>query len=276
MTNEKPSNGTVTNKIIKKSQTLYNNAIKTPLSSSVSLMRKAGRSMDIARSKSVARFAAQPKPVTPAPSQPHIAPSRHPIARKVDAIRQQQQRSQAPQTLKQIKESAIADAMQKTVPAADKKGFFKRNLKFINIFSISLAVLIIVGCVVYLNMPNISVRIASAQAGIDAKFPEYHPDGYSVNGPVAYNNGEVTINFRANTGDANFKIKQTKSTWDSSAVRNKVNKDSGGEFITTEEKGLTIYTYNGNAAWVNGGILYTVDGNAPLSGDQIRRIATSL
>ena len=125
-------------------------------------------------------------------------------------------------------------------------------------------------------MPSLSVRIASIQAGISATYPEYSPNGYSLNGPVQFSDNEVVINFRANTGNTKFVIKQSKSSWDSSAVKNKVSNDSKGEFITTEEKGLTIYTYNGNASWVNGGILYAITGDAPLSGDQIRRIATSL
>jgi hypothetical protein len=57
---------------------------------------------------------------------------------------------------------------------------------------------------------------------------------------------------------------------------NYVKEKAGDNYITYNERGLTIYTYNSNAAWVNNGVLYTIDGDAPLSSDQIRRIATSL
>ena len=40
--------------------------------------------------------------------------------------------------------------------------------------------------------------------------------------------------------------------------------------------GLTIYSYGTHAAWVNAGILYTVDGNAELAPEQIQKIAASL
>jgi hypothetical protein len=127
-------------------------------------------------------------------------------------------------------------------------------------------------------MPNISVKIASAQAGIKATYPEYHPDGYNMDGSVSYADNQVTINFRANTGNSKFAIKQSKSSWDSSAVKMQINKESNNQTNETKEGGLTIYTYNdnSNAAWVNGGILYTITGDAKLSGEQIRHIATSL
>lgn len=287
MKNEKPAHASAMSPLIRKSRTLYQHAIKNPATHGVMLARKAGHNMDIARSKSIAHFA--PRPIAINTSQKpasggrklDIGPSRHPLAMRVDRMRsiaqQPATKVEPTKSLKTVKEEAIAEALQ--APAKKqppKSGFLKRHFKFINIFSISLAVFIVIGCIIYLNMPSISVRVASYQAGIGATFPKYHPDGYSLDGPVSYANDEVTINFRANTGTAKFTIKQTKSSWDSSAVKNKVNKDSKGEFITTQERGLTIYTYNGNAAWVNGGILYTITGNAPLSGDQIRRIATSL
>jgi len=268
----------ITNTIIKKSRAIYNSAVKKPATKGMMLARKAGATMDIARSRSISHFTAHTKPnSTTVKTSPNIAPTRHPLTARVDQIRAAKIAPVKPvKTMQATKNEAIARAMAQTSTPPAKPGFIKRHLKFINIFTIGLAILITAGVIVYLNMPSISVRIASAQAGIEATFPEYHPDGYSVNGPVSYADNEVTINFRANTGDTKFTIKQAKSTWDSSAVKGKVEKDSKNEFITTEEKGLTIYTYNGNAAWVNGGILYTIEGNAPLSGDQIRRIATSL
>lgn len=57
---------------------------------------------------------------------------------------------------------------------------------------------------------------------------------------------------------------------------NVVRPASGDNYIITQERGLTMYAFDGNAAWVNGGILYTIESDAALSGDQIRRIATSL
>lgn len=282
MKNDNPIKASVTHSSGQKPKNLYQNDIKKPAITNTPLTRRPGRTMDVApRSSKIQHFA--PKIfnhiVRKDNSPADIKPTRHPLALRADKKIQSlnmQPKIAPPKTMKETKEAAISEAMSKTSIAQPKKGFFKKNIKFINIFSISLAILLITGCVVYLNMPSLSVKVASMQAGINATFPEFHPDGFSVNGPVSYDNGEVTINFKSNTGDSKFTIKQAKSSWDSSAVRNKVNKDSNGEFITTEDKGLSIYTYKGNAAWVNGGILYTIVGNAPLSSDQIRRIASSL
>ena len=95
---------------------------------------------------------------------------------------------------------------------------------------------------------------------------------------MTFSDGEVIINFAANTGSTKFTITQKKSLLDSSAVLNDiVRKEVGGQYNTSQAGGLTVYTFNGgNAAWVNAGILYTIKGDAPLSGEQIRRIATSL
>lgn len=85
------------------------------------------------------------------------------------------------------------------------------------------------------------------------------------------------MKFAANGGPQNFTVSQTKSNWDSSTVLDRYIKEKAGDnYITYSERGLTIYTYDGNAAWVNGGIFYTITGDAPLSSDQIRRIATSM
>lgn len=178
-----------------------------------------------------------------------------------------------------IKTEAIQKAIENTrkQPTATKKRFLKRHPRAMSIVSATLALVMLGGYLTYLNMPALSVRVAAAQAGINAAYPNYRPDGYSLNGPVAYNQGQVTMKFAANGGPQSYTIKQTKSGWDSAAVLdNYVTPKAGSSYIPYTERGLTIYAYDGNAAWVNGGILYTVEGDAPLSSDQLRRIATSL
>jgi hypothetical protein len=265
-----------------KSQTLVRRATKKPVASVASrLARKPGRSMDIARSNKIARFAPHPvKPVEKTTSTPDIPASVHPAVNKIHKLHLAKQTAaapQAPKLSKDIKNSAIAAALAKPAVKPIKKSFYKRNSRFINIFSVS-AVIIAIGIyVTYLNMPMLSVSVAAQQAGINATYPEYRPDGYRLDGPVSYIDGQVTINFVANTGNTAFTLKQSKSSWDSPAVLdNIVRKKVGEKYITNQERGLTIYTYDGNAAWVNAGILYSIEGNAPLSSEQIRHIATSL
>ena len=120
------------------------------------------------------------------------------------------------------------------------------------------------------------MRVAATRAGISANYPNYQPDGYHFAGPITYQPGEVTIDFKSNTNDNGFAIKQKASNWDSQAVLdNYVNKQTG-TYLTYQERGLTIYSFGNRAAWVNGGLLYTIDGDAPLNSDQLLRIATSM
>ena len=265
-----------------KSQIIYKKTVQGPINQGVMLARKVGRTMDVARSKSVSHFSPKVVPShtpTQQKDRPDIGPDRHPLISKVESIRSAAKNNQATKrpvkTAQEQKNEAIAAAMQRADSGSQeptKKHFNKRPILYV----VSFIVILAIGYLVYLFMPSFSVRIASAQAGINATYPEYCPDGYRLSGPVTYSDNEVTINFHANTGNTHFSIKQSKSSWDSSAVKAKAEEDSGDKLLTTNERGLTIFTYNNNATWVNGGILYTITGDAPLSGDQIRRIATSL
>lgn len=182
-------------------------------------------------------------------------------------------------TARTIKETALANAIANTSKhnKSAKKQLLKRHPRSLSIVTASIALVMLGGYFTYLNMPSLSVRVAAAQAGVNANYPSYQPDGYSLNGVVGYSKGQVSMKFAANGGPQNFTINQTKSTWDSSAVLdNYISPRAGVSYIPYTERGLTIYTYGNNAAWVNGGVLYTIEGTAPLSSEQIRRIATSL
>ena len=129
----------------------------------------------------------------------------------------------------------------------------------------------------YHNMPAIATRMAAAQAGINASFPSYQPSGYSLTGGISQQQGSVLMKFAANAGPGTFTLTQSRSDWDSSAVlANYVLPSFGRNFATTTSRGLTIYSTHNAAAWVNGGILYTIKGNAPLSSEQVARIAASM
>ncbi len=283
-----PVSAAVIHSSVQKSQTLRRRSTKKPVPTSTipkPVPRSSGRSMDIARSKSISRFAPHPvgKALTTAtsPDVADIGPVLHPSVVKAHAKQLAKQATPlvvTPPTAQKIKEEAIATALAKPAPKQKKTSFFRRHTRLINITTGSILLLLIAGFVTYVNLPSLSVRIAAAQAGISATYPDYHPDGYSLNGPVTFSDGKVTMTFAAHTGNRKFTIVQSKSSWDSSALENQISKDSNGQFITTQQQGLTIYTYGGNAAWVNGGILYRIESSSDtvLSGDQIRQIATSM
>ena len=259
-----------------RSQTLVRRTAKKP---TVTKRPQPGRQMDIARSTKVAKFAPHPvaKPAPQKVETPNVAPKAHPVAARANARVAKPAVIAAAATPKQIKDTAIAKAIATPDTKPDKKRLKLHFSRRFSIVTAIFAILIIGAYVTYVNIPSISVGFAAAQAGIKATYPEYKPDGYRLAQPVTFSDGEVTLHFTSNSGTGEYTVVQTRSSWDSSAVLdNVVKKAAGDNYVTTQERGLTIYAYDNYATWVNGGILYTIQSNAPLSGEQIRHIATSL
>lgn len=254
-----------------RSQTLHRRATKKP---GPPKRPQPGRHMDITPSARVKRFVAHPAIPTKPKGTPDIAPKDHPMAAK--AAKSSAHTSPSVSS-KQVKEAAISAALAKPTTKPEKKERRWKWSRRSTIITACFAVLIIGAFLTYLNLPSLSVGFAASQAGINATYPEYKPDGYALKQPVTFDDGKVTLVFNSTSGAGEYTIVQSRSSWDSSAVLdNVVRKAAGDNYVTTQERGLTIYSYDGHAAWVNGGILYTITTTAPLSGEQIRHIATSL
>lgn len=211
------------------------------------------------------------------PAAPTVQPRMHPVAAK--ALAQITPAAAQPQSSRELKEALIRERLAEATPNTErpaKQSRLSRQPRLATILTSSLALLILAGYLTYINLPNISMRVAATRAGISANYPNYQPDGYHFAGPITYQPGEVNISFKSNTNDRNFMIKQKASTWDSQAVLDNYVSKKTGTYLTYQERGLTIYSFGNRAAWVNGGLLYTVEGNAPLSSDQLLRIATSM
>lgn len=293
-----PHHAGTAHKTTQKSATLRRDVLKKPVSKvQVGSARHRAEPGHVARSEQIKRFALHPQPLA------HTVP--HPrTGRKLDIA----PAKSAPSSIVAQKHALVAKASPKPAPPAlssralkehlikerlahvdtstrasttsqrrAKSRFFARQPRMANIVVASFAVMVLGGYLTYLNMPGISVRVAAAQADVAASFPDYHPDGYRFNGPVAFAPGQVSINFQANGGNAGYTVTEQKSSWDSQAVYdNIVAKTADDNYVTNSQQGLTIYTFKGEAAWVNKGILYTIEGNAPLNNEQLLRIASSL
>jgi hypothetical protein len=236
----------------------------------------------VKRSPHISKFARSPEAAVVKRVTPDIPASTHPVVAK--AVKPSAPKAHVPHHAKQatestssrdLKHAAMGEALANAASSHQETKQPKRRA--LNVAAASLGVLLITGYFTYVNMPNLSVRVAAAQAGIDATYPEYRPVGYRLNGPVAYQDGQVSMKFASNSGPVAFSLNQSRSSWDSSALLEKyVDPRSDGKYATYNDGGLTIYTYGSDAAWVNGGILYTVEGSATLSNEQVRRIATSM
>lgn len=173
-------------------------------------------------------------------------------------------------------EKLFTEALQKAEPVAKQKRSSKKRGKAIGWSSGILAAILLVGFIAYINLPNINVIFASNRAGFSAAMPGYKPSGYAFSGPVNYEAGKVTINFKSNTDDRSYAIKQEVSNWNSQSLQENFLSAQDKSFTTTQEGGRTIYMYdNGSATWVNGGIWYQVESNS-LSSDQLLSIASSI
>ena len=130
---------------------------------------------------------------------------------------------------------------------------------------------------VNMNMPDISLKVAAMQTGIDASYPNYIPRDFRISS-ITSENGKITLEFvNDNTKDA-FSLIEEKSSWDSNALLNNFVKDAyGDKYDTVREQGLTLYINENNAAWVNGGVVYKLETTSgSLTNKQIRSIAVSL
>lgn len=205
----------------------------------------------------------------------------HPMVQKAQARVQAKQSPHSNPATKPaavLKKEAIDEALQGAPQHNAHKQIkrARRTPRMLSLASMALSLLLLAGYFTYINLPNLSVRVAAAQAGVDASYPGYRPDGYRLAG-VNYEKGSVSLEFSANAGPQSYTVTQRQTSWDSTAVKENYVKDIWGDnAVPYSERGLTIYAHEGNAAWVNGGILYTITGDAPLSTSQVRSIATSL
>jgi hypothetical protein len=272
-----------------KSQTLYRAALKKPMplrqlepvpvkieadykqasQTAHPAITRFGSSMARKDAKQQAIAAATPEP----------AARIHPVVAKAVAHQAATAPVAQPQNSQELKEALIRERLAEAQPNTEhhaKAHHRFRQPRMATILTSSLALLLLAGYLTYINLPNISMRVAATRAGIAANYPNYSPDGYHFAGPITYQPGEVNITFKSNTNPRGFSIKQKASSWDSQAVLDNYVSKQTGTYLTYQERGLTIYSYGNHAAWVNGGLLYTIDGDAPLSSDQLLHIATSM
>ena len=236
----------------------------------------------------ISRFSKNSKIISPITKEQikeaeKIAPfEEHPLAKKANEELRAKKAQKQEISNQEVKEFAISQAIKKSREESKKsrgihrKSFFVRK-KFIS-FSMGFAVTIFgVGYLTYINLPDIASRITAFQSGMAVETPAYVANGYSPKG-LAYFDGK-NVNFEYKKGDSNYKVQQSQSGWDSSALlQNYVTKKWSEDYSTTYSNGLTIYSNRrGESVWVNNGKLYKIEvsGNK-ISDEEIRKIATSL
>jgi hypothetical protein len=138
------------------------------------------------------------------------------------------------------------------------------------------AVALMSGYIWLQNYPKLALQNASNQAGLTATLPSYLPSSYSLNGTDT-RPGLVTLSFKSPSATEPLKIAQHATTWDSSSLLDNFVARHTDDYSTVQSQGLTIFLFNNNqAAWVNHGIWYSIEGASRLSREQILKIAYSL
>ncbi len=181
-------------------------------------------------------------------------------------------------TAKALKEAAVDRALREMpAPKLYLRRSKGRGKRLIIAFIVSTTVMLVLAMFVRINLPNISVRVAAAQTGIEASYPNFIPRDFSLTGVYTNNNNSVVIDFKG-PDNKEFTLSEEKSPWDSTALQNNYVKSAYGKnYDTIREQGITIYISHSNAAWVNRGIFYKITATPnTLSKSQIKHIATSL
>lgn len=158
-----------------------------------------------------------------------------------------------------------------------KKTIHKKSTRLAFALFCSTAVVASLFFIAQTNMPDISVRVAAMQTGIQATYPSYIPREYRLSGVYTTQDNSVAMDFTG-PNQAKFTLTEEKLPWDSNALLNRYVKTKWGEnYDSVREQGITIYISGSNAAWVNAGIVYKINNfQGELTKKQIKNIVTSL
>ena len=224
-------------------------------------------------------------------TEEEMSVSPHPL--QVTANRRVQARKAATKTAKRLTARELKDqAIQKALASASRvesesetkqKKSSKMPMFRIGVGRVVLALAcatVAVFAIVYFvntNMPDVSLKVAAMQTGINASYPSYVPRDYSISS-ITSENKKIVLVFKNGHTNQSYTLTEETSSWDSNALlTNYIQPTYNDNYTVVKEQGLTIYVSGSNAAWVNGGVMYKITAdNDVLSNKQIRSIATSL
>lgn len=247
---------------------------------------RLARARHVAKSQHIRRFSqsrqTNPEPSTARPVLPAPATAvaykttqqpTHAVSPSIALAKAKQELTK--QNSLDVFEAALAHAVshEQLPPKHVKRRGAHRRL--VNVFAGVGAFLIIGGFIAYLNMPAITLQVASMRAGFHAQMPGYQPTGYALNGGIQSSKGKITMHF--SSGDSSYQITQQASDWNSATLLDQKTTEQGTPSQTVQSKGRIIYLYDDNTAtWVNGGVRYEISGNATLGANDLVSVATSM
>ena len=218
-----------------------------------------------------------PVPTTPKVDKKEAKKAR--LAEKRAAAAKVQAEKKAKVSDRALKSASRAAEKVKETPISTERAFHKKRRGRRVFFALVCSAATVGALVAFvkINMPDISVRVAAMQTGIEATYPTFVPRNYSLANVTSEKDGVVAMYFDGPDGSG-FSLTEERSTWDSNALLNNyVKKTYPSDYTTLREQGITIYMRGEKASWVNGGLLYKIESTGKnLTKEQIRNIATSL
>ena len=166
-----------------------------------------------------------------------LAVTAHPLQESVkEKMRMRQQDIIKPQpqqmSAKELKEQAIKKALAEAaktdnemsglgaqVASVGKKPT-KLHFGFAHVMlalSCAAAVVFAIVYFVNLNMPDISLKVAAMQSGIEASYPSYVPRNFTLSS-ITSENGKIALDFDNSAENAKFTLTEEQSHWDSNAL----------------------------------------------------------
>lgn len=210
------------------------------------------------------------------------SPSESPLSSPVTAVSKAAVSAAA--TVVSPFQQAIAHATAHQQPKLGRQAVHKRVAHRLHISprvlsggSLVLAGLLLIAFFSYQNMPNLRMRLAASRAGVHGSLPAYQPPGFHLQ-DISYKTGQVDLNYASNSDARSFKVTQIASAWNTDTLRDKLKTESVTDSpVEVPDKGKTLFIYDeSNITWVDGGVLYKVEGESKLSSDQLLRLANSL
>jgi hypothetical protein len=180
-----------------------------------------------------------------------------------------------PRTPTSIKVNIFEEALAEARSHEQKAPKRKKNVSLLA--GASFASLLLIGGIVSLfNTNTIEMQLASVQAGFPINTPTHTPSGFEKS-TTEVAGKSVALNFVSPIDQRSYTLSQESSSWDSQTLFDHITETPGVSYQVLQNKGRNIYIYGkSKAAWVDGGILYKLSGNANLSTDDIIGIAGSL
>lgn len=181
--------------------------------------------------------------------------------------------NRARQNSKALMSAMKEETKQKSAPIAIKKPKVSKKHLIFAVAS-SICCMGVLYATLKFSMPDISAKVAAAQNG--ASYPSFVPRDFTARS-ASFQKNTFSLEF-VGPDKTRFTLDQEKLPWDSNALLNNYVKPTWGEqYDTIREQGLTIYMYQSNAAWVNGGTVYKLNTTSgSLSKKQLKNIITSL